>query len=213
LESLKKEAAQSDPTDAEVAEATGRHFVDLDSPEAFRVIHAVVRVSEDADPTLKSRARSLAERIAEGVSKASDEAEFRTAAEAVDREGLEVVVETLRPVAADGRVVDPEHPSGGQTFAIPFARAASHLLHPGQKSGVVTTEFGFHSMMLLERTPARTVPIDERRQLLRDEIITDRAGKRMKELLSRLKTTAGTSIERSAGALLQTVDVGGHESP
>jgi PPIC-type PPIASE domain len=212
LEALKQEAAQTEPTDAEIAAATQRHFVDLDRPEAFRVIHAVVRVSEDADAAIKARAKSLAERIADRVTKANDEAEFRTAVESVENGGLEVLVETLRPVAADGRVVDVDHPAEAQTFAVPFARAASHLGHPGQKSGVVATEFGFHTMMLLERTPPLSVPLDERRRLLRDEIFTDRARRLKKELLSRIKSTLATNIERSADALLLTVDVATHEA-
>jgi peptidyl-prolyl cis-trans isomerase C len=213
LEALKKEAAQTEPTDAEVADATQRHYVDLDRPEAFRVIHAVVRVSEDADAALKSRAKSVAERIAERVARSNDEAEFRTAAESVDRDGLEVVVQTLPPVAADGRVVDVDHPGSGQPFALPFAQAASRLAHPGQKSGVVATEFGFHTMMLLERTPSRSVPLDERRRILRDEILTERARKLKDDLLSRTKSTLATNVERSADALLSTVNVAAHEAP
>jgi hypothetical protein len=124
LEALKAEAAQTEPTDAEVAEATARHFVAFDRPEAFRVIHAVVRVPDTADPALKSRAKALAESITERVAGANDEAEFRSAAESVDKGGLEVVIESLRPVAADGRIVDVDHPGGGETLVLPFARAA-----------------------------------------------------------------------------------------
>jgi peptidyl-prolyl cis-trans isomerase C len=212
LESLKSEAAQTEPTDAEVDEATRRHFVELDRPEAFRVIHAVVRVSEKADSAIKARARSVAERIAERVAKSTDEASFRSAAESVDPGGLEVVVETLRPVAADGRVVDVDYPLD-RPFALPFAQAASRLAQPGQKSGVIATPFGFHTLMLLERTPASSMPLDDRRRLLRDEIIMLRARKLKEELLSRLKSALATTVERSADALLSTVDVAAHEAP
>jgi peptidyl-prolyl cis-trans isomerase C len=213
LEALKQEAARTEPTDAEVDEGTQRHFVDLDRPEAFRVIHAVVRVAENAAPALKSRARSLAERIADAVSKSNDEAAFRSAAESVDHGDLEVVVQTLAPVAADGRVVDPDHPADHLTFALSFSQAASRLTHPGQKSGVVATEFGFHTMMLLERTPAHSVPLDERRRILRDEIFQHRAHKLRDELLTRVKSTLASNVERSADALLSTVDVAAHETP
>jgi peptidyl-prolyl cis-trans isomerase C len=173
----------------------------------------VVRLPENVDPARKSRAKSLAERIADHVSRANDEAEFRSLAESVDREGLEVLVETLLPVAADGRVLDVDHPAERQTFALPFAHAASRLTRPGQKSGVVATEFGFHVMMLLERTPAVTVPLDERRRLLRDEILTDRARRKKEELLSQLKSSVSTSVERSAETLLSTVRLDEHEAP
>jgi hypothetical protein len=213
LEALKKEAAQTEPTDEEVAEATARHFVHLDRPETFRVIHAVVQFPETAEASVKSRARSLAERIAERVGNARDEAEFRAAVESVDKGGLEVTVESLPPVAADGRIVDDEHPFDGKALVLPFSHAASRLTHPGQKSGIVTTEFGYHTMMLLDRAPARFVPLDERRRLLRDEILTDRAKKLKDELLSRIKSTLSANVERSADTLLSTVDVASHEVP
>ena len=214
LETIKQEASETEPSDAEIAEVTARHFVELDRPEAFRVIHTVVKVPDKADNAVKLRARALATRLAERVAMTTDEAEFRRLAESIgDRDGLEVVVETLKPVAADGRVIDVDRPSDQQTFVLPFARAASRLTQPGQKSGVVATEFGFHAMMLLERIPAHVVPLDERRLLLRDEILTDRAWRLKKELLKRLQSNVATTVERSAEGLLATVDVAGHETP
>jgi peptidyl-prolyl cis-trans isomerase C len=213
LEGLKKEAGQAELDDTEIAEATAHRFVELDRPEAFRVIHAVVRLPEKADETQKARAKTVAEHLAEAVAKAEDETEFRALAEAVDRNGLEVIVQTLKAVAADGRVVDLEHPTGGEAYAVPFARAASRLSHPGQKSGIVVTEFGLHVMMLLDRTPPRGVPLEERKERVRGDIVMERAVRLKKELLQRIKSSIATSIERSADNLLAKVDVNRHEAP
>ena len=172
-----------------------------------------MKVPDNADGAAKSRAKALAERIAEQVAPAKDEAEFRELAQRGDRGDLEVVVEALKPVSADGRVVDVEHPAESQTFVAPFARAASHLTHPGQKSGVVSTEFGFHTMMLLERTAPQVVSLDERRRLLQAEIFRERARRLKKELVQRIHASVATSVTRSADALLSTVEVGGHETP
>jgi peptidyl-prolyl cis-trans isomerase C len=212
LESLKQEAAQADLRDTEIEEGTRRHFVELDRPEGYRVIHAVVRVAESADAPSKARAKALAERIVERVAPAGSEAEFKAAAESVDGGGLEVIVQSLPVFAADGRVLDERAPSE-RPMVLPFARAASHLARAGQKSGVVATEFGYHVIMLLERTPPLSVPLEERKIRLRDEILKLRARKLKEELLSRIKSTLATNVERSADALLSTVDVVAHEAP
>ncbi|HKQ71315.1 MAG TPA: peptidylprolyl isomerase [Polyangiaceae bacterium] len=215
LARLRTEAAEAATTDEEVATATQRHMVELDRPEAFRVIHAVVVVDAKADAARRARAKELADRIAERVAVASGADEFRSQADSVEGRGdLEVKLETLKPVAADGRVVDLEHPlPTPETYVVPFARAASRLSRIGQKSPVVATEFGYHVLMLLERTEPHVVALEERRRLLHDEIVTDRARRLKKELLDRLRAEAQPEISRSVDSLLATIRWVEHGAP
>jgi peptidyl-prolyl cis-trans isomerase C len=209
LAHLNGEASRVEPNADELAEATARHFIDLDRPEAFRVIHAVVRVASHADAPLRSSAHALAERLTNAVAPANDEAEFRRDIESVgSRGGLEVVVEVLKPVAPDGRVVDLEHPGQPvEHYAVPFARAASRLSVPGQKSGVVATDFGFHVLMLLDKTPPHTVPLEERRRTLWAEIVSERAKRRRAELVEQLRAASPPVVERNAATLLASEDL------
>ena len=207
LEELKREAAVYELRDSEVAEATARHFVDLDRPETFRVIHAVIKVPNGADAAERVRAKALAEQVAERTLSSVDADSFRKQAESASNRGnLEMVIESLDPVASDGRVIDLAHPSADpQHYANAFALAASHLAAPGDKSGVIMTEFGYHVMMLIERIPSHVVSFDERKRILRDEILTDRARLLKQDLLDRLKRESSLMVMRNAEALLSTI--------
>lgn len=203
LAAIASEARQSPPTDTEVDEGTVAHFLDLDRPEGFRVVHAVAMFPKGADAAVKQRVRGVAERVARVVAGAPDADAFRTRAEAVEHEGIELRVESLEPVAADGRVLVP----GGGAYELPFARAAARLSSVGELSPVVETSFGQHVLMLLERTPPRHVPLEERRRLLADEIVTVRERRAAKALLDELHAAHPVTVERSADALLASVPV------
>jgi PPIC-type PPIASE domain len=210
LSKILEEASAAEPTEEEVNTATERHFMDFDRPEAFRVVHAVVRVASDADAAKKLEAREVAERIKSAVAGARDASQFRARAEAVDRGGFDVTVEQLKPVAADGRVIDLENPpppgEEPSRYALPFAVAASHLAEPGDQGGPVETKFGWHVLMLLDRQPAHAVPFDERRRELRDEIAADRAKRMLEALQKQLNDRLKPFTERSAETVL--IDVG-----
>lgn len=218
-------------TDAELAEVTKLRWLDLDRPEGFRVVHAVVRLDQNASAARRKDALSIAEAVrraldplssspsasSEPSKGASVEAgggaaskssagdplidEFTRIAGAVPHEGFEVVVEALPPVTADGRVIDPS----GASFDPDFARAASELGRRGELSPLTVSSFGVHVMMLLERTPARVVPIEERRERVRDEVVAWRARAAMNAILERSREDA--SVDRSVDALLALVPV------
>jgi peptidyl-prolyl cis-trans isomerase C len=183
-------------------------------------VHAVLRLGPRDDAARRKHAASIAEAIRAAVaplanagSDLPDRAQprgdapdpllerFRRAADAVPHDGFELIIEPLPPVAADGRVLEP----GGKTFALEFATAAAALMTRGEVSPLVESPFGLHVIMLLERTPSKTVPLEERRLLVHADVIADRARAARRDLLHQMQRQI--AIDPSADALLALVAV------
>ncbi|MRG97779.1 peptidylprolyl isomerase [Polyangium spumosum] len=223
MHQLLSEAEQKGPvTDAELERVMARRWIELDRPEGFRTVHAVVQFAENADAATRSRAEAVARAIHEAVLPVAASARaitrpepkrpfedvedpvvasFRSAVDGVDKDGFRTVVEALPPVTADGRLILPD----GGTLVESFARAASALGARGDTSPLVATSYGVHVLLLLERTPARVVPLEERRRLVRDEVVWGRASAARSKLLEGLRR--GVLVERSAEPLLALVPI------
>ncbi len=223
LRALLVEAERMGPTtDAELAEVMKRRWLELDRPEGFRTVHAVVRFQENADTQTRGRAEAVAKAIEQAIEPVRETARktplptpadvaagvkdpvitaFRDVVDRVGRDGFEVVVEDLAPVAADGRSVV----LNGGSLVPPFAKAASLLVQRGDTSPPVVTQYGVHVIMLLERTPSSIVPVEERRKMVRDEVVWSRAFALRAKLLNELRREV--LVERSADALLALVSI------
>src|SRR5262249_6993751 len=127
---------------------------------------------------------------------------FRHAVDGVKKEGFTIVSEELPPVTADGRIV-----GAGGRLDDSFARAAATLAERGDVTQPITSPYGVHIILLLEVLPSQIIPPDERRRLVREEVLVDRAHASERALLERLKGNA--DIDRNADALLATVAVEG----
>lgn len=219
LRDLARESDGAGPvTDEELATVTQRHWFELDRPPGARTVHAVIEVKA-GDAEQLDRATRLASRIAEAVQPAvelakrtepasdggSGEGEvvtrFKELAQAVPSDGLSVVAEALPPVCADGRVLV----AGGGSFDPAFASAAA-VLSRGVLRAPVSSSFGVHVILGLEVLAERRVPAEERRRLLRDEVLANRATARRDALLGPLRTA--TSRAANVDALLALVPVG-----
>ena len=190
LRNLSHEAVKNGPvTDAELTAVTAKHWIDLDRPESFRTLHAVVRVDAKADDAKHAAAEAVARafrgafdtatKIARETANAKDVREgdeatlaaAKLGAATVPHGGFEVVVEALAPVAADGRVVAQE----GGAYDENYARGAASLHRRGDLSDLVKSSFGYHVILLLGREPGFTVPAEERRVAVRAEVLSERA--------------------------------------
>ncbi|HTN85579.1 MAG TPA: peptidylprolyl isomerase [Sorangium sp.] len=223
LHRLKEEAEGAGPvTDDELRIATERHWLELDRPEGYRTVHAVVRLSADAGDATRAKARALAEAIRAAVVSAREVAlrseppraagtgqtpsdpaadAFISAAKGVAADGLEVVAQPLPPVTAAGRTLTQEL----QQFDVDFSRAAASLGARGDLSAPVSSSFGVHVIMLLERIPAQVVPVEERRVLVRDEVVTERARSAQAKLLEVLRREP--RVVSGVDALLELVRI------
>jgi peptidyl-prolyl cis-trans isomerase C len=231
LRSLLAEAEQAGPvTDDELRDTTARHWLELDRPDASRTVHALVRAKGKAEvparvlveaaqalagdlaavardaasasaPAAPEPGRPPAEDPAVARFKEAATAAFERAKAQSGRADLELVTEGLPPVSADGRVLTPQPGAFDETFA----RTAAALRERGDLSAPTETPFGVHVIMLLERLPGHVVPAEERRTLLREEVVAGRATALRDRLLEPLR--AGLEIDRSADALLALVSV------
>lgn len=199
LRKVLEDADRAGPvTDEELERVMQRRWLDFDRPEGFRVVHAVVRTKTDADEATRRRAEGVARAVREAVMSAADTAKttspvhdrpdpvvdaFRRAVDGVSKDGFEVKVEDLPPVAADARLLSPD--GGGLEKA--FAEGAAKLDARGALSEIVSTSYGFHVLLLLERIPEARVPVEERRQKVREEVLWMRSSAARKQLLDRLR--------------------------
>lgn len=230
LHRLLADARRAPPTDAELQAAASRRWLDVDRPEGSRVVHAVVRFdAAKDDDAKKAAARALAESIHAAVAPIAERAAsmplvegaplpsarqipaedpdplsgaFRKAASAVPAGSLEVVVEPLPTVASDGRVLGP----GNEALDPTFSRAAAAIPARGGLAPVTLTSFGFHVILLLERTPARVLTGDDRAARLFSDIVNERARAAEKKLLATLRPQGAPSPDALGLIELPRVD-------
>ena len=206
LEGFKADAISRGPaSDAEVAELTAHRWQELDRPESVRATHAVVKID---GPASDAKARAIADHIRDAVRGITDPEAFMRAARAVPHEGVDVRVEHLPAVTADGRTLDRDNPltDTGQRFDLDFARAVQTLT-VGQISEPTKTVFGYHVILCEARLPEQRVPLEQRRVRLYDAVIKGRAERAKQDLLSRLSAATPTQLDRAVDDLTARVRV------
>jgi peptidyl-prolyl cis-trans isomerase C len=224
------EARAAPPTEEELAAAAARKWLDVDRPEGVRVVHAVVRFDpQKDDDAKKARAREVAEAIRAAVRPIAEQAAavplpegapapnrriapqddpdplsgaFRRVASAVPHDGVEVVVEPLPPVAADGRLLVPGNEA---PLDRGFAEAAFALPARGALSPITASPFGLHVILLLERTPPSVLTGEARRARLLVDVVNERARAADKKLLARWQDLR--AVAPDAPGLLDLVTV------
>jgi peptidyl-prolyl cis-trans isomerase C len=206
LENIERQARGMGPgTDAEVNELTAERWIEYDRPPSVRTSHVVVSVKK---PDEAAQARALAERLAAALRGITDSAAFLERARAFPvTPPLSITAEQLSPATPDGRMWEAGARPGAQTLTLDpdYTRAAHALRHPGDQSPIVKSAFGYHVILLEELVPEKRVPLEERRALLEDEIVTRRAKKLMQETVARLRQGTPVEVLRAADSLTALV--------
>lgn len=200
LEALRRSARAKGPVSRkEVEEETARQWLTYDRPASVKTSHVVVRVLREEQ---RKQARALAEKFSRELAGIEDAAGFLEKARSIDHQKLEVVAESLPPVAEDGRVVsgpDRARLEKAERFESAYARAAFDIKTEGGQSGIAETPFGYHVILLEKRLPAERMPYEQRARALFDDILVRRAKEEKEKLLAKLRQ--GTEVNLADGAL------------
>lgn len=167
----------ADATTVSEAEARKVYAENLDKvyrvPEKVRVSEILIAVDEKATPEDRTKARQTAEALLKRIKAGENFAEIAK-------------VDSYDQSAARGG--DVGEITRGET--VPQFEKAAFALKPGEVSGVVATQFGFHIIKVTERHPAETEPFDKVKAQIMADLKKDKVYKEMLEYLGNLEKTA-----------------------
>jgi peptidyl-prolyl cis-trans isomerase C len=132
------------PSDAEAKEFYAKNPDRFKEDESVRASHILIRVDEKADPAAKKKARAEIDAVLKQVRAGGD---FAKLAQQHSQDGS----------ASQGG--DLNYFTKGQM--VPAFDKVAFELKPGQVSDVVTTQFGYHIIKVIDHKTGRTVPFEE----------------------------------------------------
>ena len=143
-------AALPGPSDLEAKDFYEKNPDRFKQDESVRASHILIRVDEKADAAAKKKARAEIDSV---LKQAKAGADFAKLAQEHSQDGS----------AAQGG--DLNYFSKGQM--VPEFDKVAFELKPGQLSGVVTTQFGYHVIKVVDHKPGRVVPFEESTQQIK----------------------------------------------
>jgi peptidyl-prolyl cis-trans isomerase C len=143
-------AALPGPSDLEAKDFYEKNPDRFKQDESVRASHILIRVDEKADAATRKKARAEIDAV---LKQAKAGADFAKLAQEHSQDGS----------AAQGG--DLNYFAKGQM--VPAFDKVAFELKPGQLSGVVTTQFGYHIIKVVDRKPGRVVPFDESSQQIK----------------------------------------------
>lgn len=132
------------PSDADAKDFYGKNPDKFQEKEQVRASHILVRVDEKADAAAKQKARAEIDGVLKQVKAGGD---FAKLAQQHSQDGSAAQGGDLNYFDKD-------------TMVPAFANVA-FAMKPGQVSDVVTTQFGYHIIKVIDHKAGRTVPYEE----------------------------------------------------
>ncbi len=178
-EFLKKEVVQkiSIPED-ELKSYYDNHKEEFKTPEMVKASHILIKVNPSASAEEKKKAKEKAEDILKKIKSGQDFAKL--ASEFSDDPGSKTKGGDLG-FFAKGRMIKP------------FEDAAFSL-KPGEVSGVVETQFGYHIIKVEERKDAGIEGFDTAKEKIRQKLLQDRIKTKVTEFIDSAMKDAKAEI-------------------
>jgi len=164
-------------SDKEVRAYYGKHPDLFKQPEQVRASHILIQVDPKAEESRKAEARTKIEKIQEKLHKGED---FSTLAKEFS-EGPSSTRGGDLGYFTRGRLVKPFE---GAAFA----------LKPGQVSGIVKTNFGYHLIKVMDKKPATVIAYEDINDRLEQYLKHDKVEKEVGLYVQKLKEKA--KVER-----------------
>jgi peptidyl-prolyl cis-trans isomerase C len=198
-QALEKNAPQ--PTDDEVKAWYDSHQADFQRPEMVQVQDLFLTADSKDAAKRKARSDEAAKLLARAKAlKPDDDPGFSALVKASSDDALtKQIGGDLRPMPT----ADLEARYGTEV-----GQAAKALHTPGELSPVVATDKGFHILRLKARAPAHVQPLDEVKMQIKNRLYSEKRTAASDELLKRLKSESGYTLDEAALAKLATAPGG-----
>ena len=158
------------PSDAEAKDFYDKNPDKFKQEEQVRASHILVRVDEKADAAARQKARAEIDAVLKEARAGKD---FAKLAQEHSQDGS----------AAQGG--DLNYFSKGQM--VPAFDKVAFELKPGQISDVVTTQFGYHIIKVVDHKAGRTVPFEEAEPRIKDYLANQKKQAHADEFIQGLK--------------------------
>ncbi|PYR79289.1 MAG: hypothetical protein DMF86_03920 [Acidobacteria bacterium] len=170
-------ATQPVVTDQDARDFYAKNTDKFKQPETVHASHVLIKVDPNADSATKKKARQEIDAVLKQARAGADFAKL-----------------------AQQHSQDPNAAQGGdlgyfsRDRMVPAFAEAAFALKPGQISGVVQTQFGYHVIKAIDRKPARNVPFDEAGGQIKGYLAQERRQQRAEASVDELKKKARIEV-------------------